>query len=116
MTPPVIIQIVGEPSGTLKGKAAVGAHGAKGLQLNPNLHLELISTLTGIDSNTLYDNHQLVTTTGYNSGYRGEVVTTGVGWGADTNPKHLVRGPCGDRTRDTRTRSCGFAVLFHTVR
>ena len=52
--------------------------------------------------------HQLVTTTGYtgyNSGYRGEMVTTGVGWGADTNPKDLVGGPCGDRTHDTRIKS-----------
>ena len=36
MTSPVIIQVAGEPSGTLKGKKDVGAYWAKALQLSPD--------------------------------------------------------------------------------
>ncbi len=54
MSSPVIIQIAREPSGTLKGKDAVGAYWAKALQRIPDLHFELVTTLIGIDSITLY--------------------------------------------------------------
>jgi hypothetical protein len=54
MSSPVIIQVVGEPSGTLKGKDAVGAYWAKALQLIPDLRFELLSTLIGVNSVTLY--------------------------------------------------------------
>ena len=54
MSSPVIIQLAGEPSGTLKGKDAVGAYWAKALQLNPDLRFELLSTLVGVNSITLY--------------------------------------------------------------
>ncbi len=54
MSSPVIVQVAGEPSGTLKGKVAVGAYWAKALKLIPDLHFELISTLIGVDSITLY--------------------------------------------------------------
>ena len=54
MSSPVIIEVVGEPSGTLKGKEAVGAYWTKALQLRPDLHFELISTLIGVNSITLY--------------------------------------------------------------
>jgi hypothetical protein len=54
MTSPGIIQIASEPSGTLKGKEAVGAYWAKALQLIPDLHFELITTLVGVSSVTLY--------------------------------------------------------------
>jgi hypothetical protein len=54
MSSPVIIQIAGEPSGTLKGKNRVGAYWAKALQLIPELRFELITTLIGVDSVTLY--------------------------------------------------------------
>jgi SnoaL-like domain len=40
MSSPVIIQVAGEPSGTLKGKDAVGAYWAKALSLIPDLRLE----------------------------------------------------------------------------
>ena len=43
--------------------------------------------------------HQLVTTGGYKNGYRGEVVTTGVGVGTDTNPSDLYGGGEGNRTQ-----------------
>ena len=54
MSSPVIIQIAGEPSGTLNGKEAVGAYWAKALSLIPDLRFELLSTLMGINSITLY--------------------------------------------------------------
>jgi len=54
MSSPVIIKVAGEPSGTLQGKAAVGSYWAKALQLIPDLHFELITTLLGVDSITLY--------------------------------------------------------------
>jgi len=54
MNSPVIVQVAGEPSGRLQGKVAVGAYWAKALALIPDLRFELISTLVGIDSITLY--------------------------------------------------------------
>lgn len=54
MSSPYISQIANEPSGTLRGKTAVGSYWGKALQLIPELHFELISTLVGVDSITLY--------------------------------------------------------------
>lgn len=54
MSSPIIVTIAGEPSGTLKGKEKVGAYWAKALQLIPDLHFELIATLVGVNSITLY--------------------------------------------------------------
>jgi ketosteroid isomerase-like protein len=54
MNSPYIVQIAGEPSGRLKGKTAVGAYWAKALAMIPDLHFELISTLVGVNSVTLY--------------------------------------------------------------
>ena len=54
MTSPVIVQIAGEPSGTLRGKQAVGAYWRNALQLIPDLQFELISLLVGVGSITLY--------------------------------------------------------------
>jgi ketosteroid isomerase-like protein len=54
MSSPIIPAIVGEPSGKLRGKAAVGAYWAKALQKLPKLHFELLSVLAGVDSVTVY--------------------------------------------------------------
>jgi ketosteroid isomerase-like protein len=54
MSSPIIIKLAGEPSGTLQGKAAVGAYWAHALQLFPSLHFELVATLVGVNSVTLY--------------------------------------------------------------
>lgn len=54
MTSPAIIQVAGEPSGVLRGKNAVGDYWAKALRLVPNLHFELLATLVGVNSVTLY--------------------------------------------------------------
>lgn len=53
MSSPYIVQLADEPSGTLKGKAAVGAYWEKALGLNPQLHFELVTTLVGANSITL---------------------------------------------------------------
>lgn len=54
MSSPYIAQIAGEPSGTLRGKTAVGAYWSAALQRMPGLHFELITTLIGAHSLTLY--------------------------------------------------------------
>jgi hypothetical protein len=54
MTSPVIMQIAGEPTGKLRGKAAVGAYWSKALSLIPDLHFELIAVLSGVDSITIH--------------------------------------------------------------
>ena len=54
MSSPVIVQIADEPTGKLRGKAAGGEYWAKALAANPALHFELITTLRGVDSVTLY--------------------------------------------------------------
>jgi len=56
MSSPAIVNIAGEPSGTLKGKPAVGSYWARALRLFPDLHFELITTLIGVNSITLYYN------------------------------------------------------------
>ncbi|HEY9671230.1 MAG TPA: nuclear transport factor 2 family protein [Waterburya sp.] len=54
MSSPYISQIANEPSGTLRGKAAVGEYWSQALQRIPDLHFELITTLVGVNSITLY--------------------------------------------------------------
>jgi hypothetical protein len=56
MSSPYIPKITDEASGILKGKDLVGAYWAKALQINPRLHFELITTLFGVSSITLYYN------------------------------------------------------------
>jgi ketosteroid isomerase-like protein len=54
MTSPFIIKIAGEPSGLLRGKENVRAYWASALASMPELHFELISTLLGVNSITIY--------------------------------------------------------------
>ena len=54
MTSRYIVQIAGEPSGTLKGKAAVGAYWRKALQAMPDLKLEPVEVLASVNSITLF--------------------------------------------------------------
>ena len=54
MSSPVIRVLAGEPSGTLRGKAAVGAYWAKALENVPDLRFELLTALAGVDSVTVY--------------------------------------------------------------
>lgn len=54
MSSPYIAQIAGEPSGKLKGKAAVGAYWKKALERMPDLRFEHHATLVGAGSVTIY--------------------------------------------------------------
>ena len=54
MSSPLIAQLLGERSGVLRGKHAVGNYWRKALQLVPNLRFELISVLLGVNSITIY--------------------------------------------------------------
>ena len=54
MHSPIIRALAGEPSGKLRGKAAVGAYWAKALERTPDLRFELVTALAGVDSVTVY--------------------------------------------------------------
>jgi len=54
MSSPKIVEIAGEASGRLVGKAAVDAYWTKALARTPDLHFELLAVLHGIDSAVLY--------------------------------------------------------------
>lgn len=54
MSSPYIAQLMGEPTGTLKGKVAVGNYWRRALERMPTLHFEPVSTLVGVDSLVLY--------------------------------------------------------------
>ena len=54
MSSPYIVQLLGEPSGRLKGKATVGDYWRRALERTPTLRFELIDTLVGVDSLVLY--------------------------------------------------------------
>jgi hypothetical protein len=54
MSSPFIVQMVGEPSGTLRGKPAVRAYWKTALERVPDLHFDLITVLAGAGSITLY--------------------------------------------------------------
>ena len=53
MSSPVIVRIAQDPTGTLRGKAAVGAYWSKALQLVPDLKFELQAVYVGVGSVTL---------------------------------------------------------------
>lgn len=56
MTSPLIVKLMGEPSGKLKGKKVIGDYWAKGLEKYPSLHFKLQHILCGAGSLTLiYD-------------------------------------------------------------
>jgi hypothetical protein len=54
MSSPIITTLIGEPSGKLRGKAAVGAYWAKALRAIPDLRFELLAALAGVNSVTVY--------------------------------------------------------------
>ena len=51
---PVAASILGEPSGTVKGKEAVRKYFKKGLEFYPSLRFELIEVMWGLSSVVLY--------------------------------------------------------------
>lgn len=54
MASPYIAKLAGEPSGILRGKAAVGAYWAKALASIPDLRFAPLATLVGVDSLVIY--------------------------------------------------------------
>lgn len=59
MASPVIAQLMNEPSGILRGKAAIRAYWARALAQHPYLHFELIQVFAGAGSVTLtYRGHR----------------------------------------------------------
>jgi uncharacterized cupin superfamily protein len=58
MTSPVIVQIAGEPSGTLRGKAAVADYWRRALAHLPNLHFEPVGLTLGMDALTMIYRNQ----------------------------------------------------------
>ena len=50
MTTPFIVKMMGEPSGTLKGKEQVGAYWTRALERIPDLHFELLDVFVGAGS------------------------------------------------------------------
>jgi hypothetical protein len=54
MSSPFIAAFTGEPSGTLKGKAAVGAYWRTAFERVPDLYFELLQVFVGTNSITLY--------------------------------------------------------------
>ncbi len=53
MSSPLIVRLMGEPSGTLTGKAAVGNYWRIALAQNTDLHFDLLGVYTGADSVTV---------------------------------------------------------------
>lgn len=54
MTSPVIVELMGVASGTLKGKEEIRPYWAKGLAARPLLRFELLDVLAGVNSVAIY--------------------------------------------------------------
>ena len=54
MTTPFIVKLMGEPSGTLKGKEEVGAYWRRALDRIPDLRFEVLDVFAGVGSVVLY--------------------------------------------------------------
>ena len=54
MRSPVIVRLMGERSGTLRGKAAVREYWTKALAAAPDLRFELLTVLAGVDGVVVY--------------------------------------------------------------
>lgn len=49
-----MVKLLGNPSGTIRGKEVLRDYFGKGLAAYPDLHFELLKIFTGVDSITLY--------------------------------------------------------------
>jgi ketosteroid isomerase-like protein len=50
MTTPYIVSLMNDPSGTLKGKVAIGAYWSKALAAYPDLHFELEQVYASVNA------------------------------------------------------------------
>lgn len=53
-TSPFAVTLLGDPEGRIRGKEAVRAYFAKGLEMIPDLHFELLNVMVGVTSLTLF--------------------------------------------------------------
>ncbi len=58
LTSPVAARLLGDPTGNVRGKAALGAYFARGLEYYPNLKFELLDLFWGLNSIVLYYRNQ----------------------------------------------------------
>jgi len=74
MSSPVIVRLVGEASGTLRGKPAIRAYWAKALEAAPELRFEIVSVLAGVGSVTVcYRGHRGLAAEVFHFGASGKV-------------------------------------------
>jgi hypothetical protein len=58
-TSPLVVQLLGRPDGTVRGKDELRAYFSEGLRRSPELHFELIDVFAGVSSITVtYRNHR----------------------------------------------------------
>ena len=63
LTSPAAVKILGDPSGTVQGNAAVRDYFQRGLEAYPNLHFELLDVMFGLSSVVLCYKNQKGTKT-----------------------------------------------------
>jgi predicted ester cyclase len=56
---PVAARLLGDPSGNVRGKAALRAYFSKGLEAYPDLKFELVDVMAGLSSVVLYYTNQV---------------------------------------------------------
>jgi hypothetical protein len=61
---PIAARLLGDPTGTVQGKAALRRYFQKGLEVYPNLQFELLDVIWGIESLVLYYINQQGTQSG----------------------------------------------------
>jgi hypothetical protein len=54
LTSPFVVQVLGDPTGTIKGKERLRAYFAMGLAMFPDLDFDLIQVFTGLSSLVLH--------------------------------------------------------------
>lgn len=64
LTSPVAARLLGDPSGNVRGKAALRAYFSKGLAAYPDLKFELVDVMSGLSSVVLYYTNQVGKKTG----------------------------------------------------
>ena len=86
MASPLIVERMGEPSGVLKGKAAVRPYWQQGLTAQPPLRFELLGVLSGIRTITIHyrsvGRRVVAEVLEFNS--RGEVIRGAAHWAVAT--------------------------------
>ncbi len=61
LTSPAAARILGDPAGTIEGKAALRAYFARALEVYPDLQFELMDVMWGLASVVLYYRNQVGT-------------------------------------------------------